>query len=177
MPVPAASALLRCLCSDDGAEFSASAPMPFELIEEAYVCSSAGRPPKSCRVAICSVAFAAEGARLLLFTQDGDLIAVGDGCVQQQLLSLHRNDQQQQQQISQQECWKKAAATVAPRFWADKSRRQRLRGACRLHVPHRKIVKVSSRSTSCCYCYFASCCCCCTSCCCCKVCCCSCRNS
>ena len=151
--------LFGCLCSGDSAEFAAAPPTLFELIEDERFFAGDGEDAKGSKVPLCGVAFAAEGARLLLFTEEGDLVAVGDGCVQQQLLSLHLNDQQkqqqQQQQQQQQESWKKAAATIAPRFWADKSRRQRLRGACRIHVPYRKIVKVSSSRVPCC------CCCCC----------------
>lgn len=147
---------LWCLFSDDSPEWSAALPMPFELVEDVGFFLQQ-KNPERVRLSLSSVAFAAEGARLLLLTKEGDLIAVGDGCVQQQLLSVHLTKQKLLQQ--QQDSWNTAAATIAPRFWADKSRQQRLRGACRIHVPHRRIVEVigsnwayqsSSRSCLCC---------------------------
>ncbi|CDJ41258.1 glutamic acid-rcih protein, putative [Eimeria tenella] len=124
--------------SDDSPEWSAALPMPFELVEDVGFFLQQ-KNPERVRLSLSSVAFAAEGARLLLLTKEGDLIAVGDGCVQQQLLSVHLTKQKLLQQ--QQDSWNTAAATIAPRFWADKSRQQRLRGACRIHVPHRRIVE------------------------------------
>ncbi|XP_026190163.1 uncharacterized protein LOC34620439, partial [Cyclospora cayetanensis] len=128
--------------SGDAACWSAAPPTLFELSEEEGPHLPDGRPSKGRGVQIRRVAFAAEGARLLLFTEKGDLIAVGDGCVQQQLLPLDFSGQQQQRKPF--EDWNKAAATVAPRFWADKSRRERLRGACRIRVPHRRIVEAAA---------------------------------
>ncbi|KAL8444029.1 hypothetical protein Emed_006442 [Eimeria media] len=140
--------------SGDSLACSASAPTLFGLSEEVEqaskdtgttTSSSSSSSSGSRTLVVQRVAFAAEGARLLLFTDTGDLIAIGDGCVQQQLLRTHpESRQQQQQQEGQPDAWNAAAATVAPRFWADKSRRQRLRGACRIHVPHRKIVEAAA---------------------------------
>lgn len=143
--------LLRCTCSaDPAAGWNAASPTLFQLVD-----GEAGAPwgplqdgAEGSSLRVRRVAFAAEGARLLLFTEAGELIAIGDGCAQQQLLSVHSKLQQQQHEPQQQQIWNAAAATVSPRFWADKSRRQRLRGACRIRVPHRSIVEVSGRRTS-----------------------------
>ena len=149
-------------CSGDIANPSGAPPTLFGLAEdEGAPTTSGGRAPKPNSLLLHRVAFAAEGARLMLFTEAGDLIVIGDGCRQQQLLSIHPKEQQQQEQRGQQQqdIWKAAAATIAPRFWVDRSRRQRLRGSTRIRVPHRKIFEVinSNIPNACCCC----CCCCC----------------
>ncbi|OEH75448.1 glutamic acid-rcih protein [Cyclospora cayetanensis] len=65
--------------SGDAACWSAAPPTLFELSEEEGPHLPDGRPSKGRGVQIRRVAFAAEGARLLLFTEKGDLIAAAAG--------------------------------------------------------------------------------------------------